>query len=561
MKSIKKYILVGLLVFSLVNKGFAQLFDKEHQFTKGDSLRGNLSVFRSCFDVYYYDLKVKVDVTNKSIEGSNDIYYKVLSDFNTIQIDLFSNLAISHIYFGNQELTFNREYDAVFVHFPTKQLKGTKGIISVEYSGKPQIAKNAPWDGGFSWTTDEKGNPFVGVSCEGLGASVWWPNKDHLSDEPDSMSIRGIVPEGLDCIANGNLRAEKSISGGYKEFDWFVSYPINNYNVTLNIGKYAHFSDTYISADGEKLALDYYVLAYNESIAKKQFEQVKPMLACYEKNLGKYPFYKDGYALIETPYLGMEHQSGIAYGNKYKTGYLGYDFSGIGLDFDYIIIHESGHEWWGNNVSCKDIADMWIHEGICTYCESMYVECQYDAATALNYMNAMKSKVGNDAPIIGRYNVNEEGSGDMYAKGALMMHTLRTLTNNDSLWWSIIKGIQTDFALQTVTSSQIEKYISNKAGKDFSKEFDLYLRQIKLPMLEYALTPTADGLEFSYRWVTPDKAYEMPMRFKNAKGELEWIEPTYNWQTQLIKGVSLTQFKLDDEHFYFDSRMVKSPQQ
>ncbi len=553
----KKTLSIILLITVSVSSSFAQLFDKQEGFTRKDSLRGDLSAVRSCYDVTFYDLKVKVDILNKRIDGSNSIYYTVVNDFKTLQIDLTEKLAITNIFFGDKTLEFKREFDAVFVSFPEKQLKGTKGMIRVEYGGMPQIAKNAPWDGGFSYTADKQGYPWVGISCQGLGASVWWPNKDHLSDEPDSMMIRAIVPADLKCIANGNLRAEKADIQGFKEFDWFVSYPINNYNVSLNIGRYTHLEDEFTYSDGEKLAIDYYVLDYNAEVAKKHFEQVKPMLSCYEKYLGKYPFPKDGYAMVETPYLGMEHQSAVAYGNQYKTGYMGFDYSGIGLDFDYIIIHESGHEWWGNNVSVKDIADLWIHEGFCTYSETIYVECMFDKQTAMNYLTAMKSNIGNAEPIIGKYKVNNEGNGDMYQKGALILNTLRSITDNDELWWSIIKGIQKDYALQTVTSQQIENYINRKSGKDFSKEFDQYLRRSKLPVLEYSLNPTSNGLEFKYRWVTPDKEFAMPLRYINEKKELIWIYPTSQWQSVSLPGITLTQFKLDEEHFYFEGRMVK----
>ncbi len=552
-----KLITTALILILSITGSFAQLFDKQEGFTRKDSLRGELSAFRSCYDVNYYDLKVKVDILLKRIDGSNSIYYTAVNDFKTLQIDLAEKLTITNIYFEEKPLKFDREFDAVFVHFTEKQMKGAKGIIRVEYGGMPQIAKNAPWDGGFSFTADKQGYPWVGISCQGLGASVWWPNKDHLSDEPDSMLIRAVVPADLKCIANGNLRAEMPDIPGFKEYDWFVGYPINNYNVTLNIGRYTHLEDVFTSADGEKLAIDYYVLDYNAEVAKKHFEQVKPMLTCYEKYLGKYPFYKDGYALVETPYLGMEHQSAIAYGNQYNTGYMGFDYSGIGLDFDYIIIHESVHEWWGNNVSVKDIADLWVHEGFATYSETIYVECMFDYQTAMNYLTAMKSNINNNAPIIGKYQVNNEGSPDMYQKSALMLNTLRTLTDNDELWWSIIAGLQKDYALETVTSQQIENYISRKAGKDFSKEFDQYLRRSKLPVFEYSLNAGAGGLAFKYRWVTPDKEFIMPMRYVNEKGEFIWIRPTSQWQSLNLTGVSLAQFKLDEEHFYFEGRMVK----
>lgn len=537
---------------------FGQLMDNQVLFTQKDTLRGALRPERTCFDVHYYDLTVDVNIGAKSIKGSNAIYFIAVEDFTILQIDLFQNLNITSITWNGKILDFKRQYDAVFVQFPSTIKKGAKEIITVAYEGFPQIAKNAPWDGGFSFDTDINGNPWVGISCEGLGASVWWPNKDHLSDEPDSMMINGIVPMDLMCVANGNLIATEQLANNKMKYSWKVSYPINNYNVSLNIGKYTHFSDVYTQANGKDLALDYYVLDYNLEVAKKQFAQVKPMMACYEKYLGPYPFYKDGYAMVETPYLGMEHQSVIAYGNKYQTGYLGFDYSGIGLDFDYIIIHETGHEWWGNNVSMKDLADMWIHEGFCTYSESIYVECLYGNEKALDYINASKRNISNDKPIIGIYNVNNEGSGDMYQKGAVFLNTLRYQVNNDPLWWNIILGIQKDFAKQTVTTAQIENYISRKAGKDFSKLFDQYLRNANIPVLEYKFQHTSEGLELSYRWVADVAGFDMPIRYISKGGKLVWINPTTDWQQINIDGLDEKTFKWDTRHFYFTEKLVKS---
>jgi len=554
---IKLKVLFISFSFLLTFTAHAQLFDKAYQFTRKDSLRGALRPERTCFDVTYYNLTVTVNIGEKSIRGSNDIYFTAVEDFKTLQIDLFQELAISGITYDGKSLLFDREYDAVFVHFPNKLDKGSKGFITVSYGGNPRAAKNAPWDGGFSWNKDDKGNPWVGVSCQGLGASVWWPNKDHLSDEPDSMMINAIVPDTLICIANGNLVATKEFKMGWKQFSWKVSYPINNYNVTLNIGKYVHFGETFTAVDGEKFALDYYVLDYNLEKAKKQFAQVKPMMTCFEQFLGKYPFPNDGFALVETSYLGMEHQGAIAYGNKYKTGYLGFDFSGIGLDFDYIIIHETSHEWWGNNVSMKDLADMWIHEGFGTYSESIYVECLYGYETAMDYIRAMKGQIANNSPIIGQYNVNNEGSADMYQKSAIFLNTLRSLTDNDALWWSIIKGIQKDFAQQTVTTQQIEQYVSRHAGKDFSKEFDQFLRNSNLPILEYKTEQTSNGLTLNYRWNADVTDFAMPIRYFDAKGNAIWLTPTAAWQSTSIPSIKESNFKWDSDHFYFVEKKVK----
>lgn len=544
-----------LLLTCLVLCCALQLFGQEQEtFTHADTLRGSLSPLRTCFDVNYYDLDVQVNLGDSTISGSNLIRFRVVEDMERFQIDLFKNMDIKAIVYHGDNLDYVREGNAVFVNFLRTLKAGTLDSIKVVYSGKPIIAKHAPWDGGFVWAKDKNGDPWVGVACEGIGASLWWPNKDHLSDEPDSMRIHVTVPTGLTDVSNGKLE-KVTESEGTTRFDWLVSYPINNYNVTLNIAKYAHFNDWYVSGK-DSLALDYYVLPYNLDKAKEQFKQVKPMMACYEKYLGRYPFWRDGYKLVETPYLGMEHQGAIAYGNKYLTGYSGMDFSGIGLSFDYIIIHESGHEWWGNNVTCQDLADMWIHEGFCTYTEAIYVECMFDSATAMKYVNAKKAHVGNKKPIIGHYGVNEEGDGDMYMKGMLMLNTLRFVINNDSLWWSILRGIQRDFALKTTNTNEIVAYISQKAGQDLKPFFDQYLRYPQLPVFEYRLTKAKHHqLHLQYHWVADVPGFNMPLRVTVGKDQYATIQPrTGDMQTMDIHLKKPTDFKIDLDHFYIATK-------
>lgn len=526
----KNFIFLTLLAMILTLPAFSQ------QYTRQDSLRGTLSGWRSCYDVYFYDLQVRVDPENRSIKGSNAIFYKVTEDFEHIQIDLFANLTLEKIVFEGKSLVFKREGNATFVQFPGKQKKGEKGKIEVLYSGKPMVAVNAPWDGGFSWAKDKNGNHWIGVSCEGHpGASVWWPNKDHLSDEPDSMRISCEVPGDLMCVSNGNLRKTAKTEGGYNSYEWFVSYPINNYNVTLNIGKYAHFTDAYTSEDGETLSLDYYVLDYNLGKAKKQFEQVKPMLKCYEFYFGKYPFWKDGFALVDTHYLGMEHQGAIAYGNEYKQGYKGFDitYTGLGMLFDYIIIHETGHEYWGNNISCKDHAELWIHESFCTYSEGLYVECLHGKEKAYTYLMGYANSIGNQKPIIGPLGVNSNGSSDMYPKGALMLHTLRNVIDNDKLWFEILKGLNKDFRHQTVDTRQIVDYINKKTGKDFTYFFDLYLRKTETPRLVYKITPASSGkMNLEYKW--ENKGFVMPLKIMLADKTYKTIYPADQWKKETL---------------------------
>ncbi len=525
-------------------------------YTRQDSLRGNLTPIRTCFDVTYYHLQLSVKPENKHIEGFSDIHFKVKSNFTKIQIDLFENMNISAIKFEGENLNFNREFNAVFIHFNRLIKKGEQTNIQVYFNGNPREAVNPPWDGGFSWKKDENGKDWIGVSCQGLGASSWWPNKDHQSDEPDSMLISCQVPAPLKCIANGNLRFHdlRKSTMHYNTFHWFVSYPINNYNVTLNIGDYTSFSDKYISGD-DTLALDYYVLPYNKEKAKEHFIQVKPMLECFESYFGKYPFWKDGYALVETPYLGMEHQSAIAYGNDYLPGYHGNKRFIAGLDFDYIIVHESGHEWWGNSITTNDIADMWIHEGFCTYSEVLYVECIYGYDTMLKYIKNQRRSVRNDKPIIGPYHVNKEGSGDMYQKASLILHTLRTLIDNDLLWFEIIKGISTNFKYKTINGQEIIDYINQRSGKDFTSFFNQYLKNKDIPEFQYRLIKNGREVALMYKWEAVE-GFEMPLLI-NFGNEDNWILPVNQWKEVSLGVVDIDDFRVVEELFFIDIKKVE----
>jgi aminopeptidase N len=553
----KKYLSAVIFLSAfLFNNCTAQLMDGQNTFTRVDSLRGMLTPLRTCYDVTYYHLSVEVDTNNKSIKGTNVINFTSTAGFQKMQIDLFENMKIEKILFENKPLTFTREFGAVYVSFPKTIVANTQSSITVYYSGKPQVGKLLPWDGGFTWTADDKGNTWIAVACQGTGASLWWPCKEHQSDEPDSMLISVTVPKGLMDVSNGRLLNVIDTAKTTDTYNWFVSYPINNYNVTLNIGKFVKFSDVYESESRKTLPLDYYVMPYNLEKAQKHFEQVKPMLQCYEKYFGEYPFYRDGYKLIETPYLGMEHQSAIAYGNQYKTGYFGSDFSGIGQTWDYIIIHETAHEWWGNSITTKDIADMWVHEGFGAYSEAIYVECMYNNATAIRYLNAQKKKVDNKSPVIGNYNVNSEGSGDMYPKGSLMLHTIRNIINDDDVWFSIIKGLQKDFAYQTITSKDVEDYIAKKSGKDLSKVFNQYLRHKNIPVFEYKVTSELP-FTIQYRWKADVAGFDMPIKATTGVGVREFIYPTADWQTLEMANLSKKNFKVAEDLFFVKMEELK----
>ena len=524
-------------------------------YNRRDSLRGNLTEIRTCYDVTFYDLSVIIDEQEKSIERSrNIIHFKALSDFNCIQIDLASNMEIMYIEFEGKKIFFLREYDAIYVYFDREIKKGEQANIKVWYGGYPREAVNPPWDGGFSWEKDNNGNPWIGVSCQGLGASVWWPCKDHQSDEPDSMRIEVTARYPLKIISNGDLRSDTSVWNRYLNSwvnvsEWFVSYPINNYNVTLNIGDYVHFSDQYVSSN-DTLKLDYYVLNYNLDKAKKHFIQVKPMMNCFENYFGMYPFWNDGYALVETSYLGMEHQSAIAYGNNFLPGYNGNISHIDSLDFDFIIVHETGHEWWGNSITTNDIADMWVHEGFCTYSEALYVECMYGYNAMLSYVDNQKISVKNDKPVIGPYHVNQSGGIDMYFKGSLMLHTLRTLIEDDNLWFKIIMGISNDFKYKTLDGKDIIDYINQATERDFSYFFNQYLNYKDIPEFEYNIETEGLNSTLVFRWNAIED-FEMPLLI-NIGQEDFWIYPNTTFKEVNLGNFDRNNFKIRDDLFYID---------
>ncbi len=540
-----KVLFIGLSLM-IASKAFSQLM-KERNFTKADTLRGTLTPLRTCYDINYYHLDVKIDPVLQYISGANTFKFTATKDFTDLQFDLFEQFKISKIVYKNKILPFKRSFNSVFVKFPKTIKAGQKDEFKVFYEGKTVIAKQAPWDGGFVYSSDDAGKPWVTVACQGFGASSWWPTKDHQSDEVDSMLISVAVPKGLKDISNGRLRDTVALPNNYTQFNWFVSYPINNYNVTVNIGDYVNFNDVYKGEKGN-LTLDYWVLPQDLEKAKAQFNaDVKPMMSYFEKWFGPYPFYRDGYKLVQTPYLGMEHQSAVAYGNRFKKGYLGQDLSGTnwGLKWDYIIIHESGHEWFGNNITSKDIADMWIHEGFTSYSEAVFVEGQSGKEAATDYIVGLRRNIENLAPIIGPYGVNKEGSGDMYMKGANLLHTIRHLINDDDKWISILRGLNSTFGLKTTTTEEVINYINTKAGQNFTPVFNQYLRFAALPTIEFK---DENGV-WSYRWLADEKNFNMPLDISIA-GKAQRIMPTTNWKKLDASITNKEDLKIDTRHFY-----------
>ena len=533
------------ILFFLLN---TYVQSRAQKYSAQDTLRGSITPERIWWDLVYYDLDVTVQPKVKSIRGTNTIHYKVVSPNNIMQIDLQPPMKLIKAVQDEVELSINQNGNAHFIQLEKKQNRKKIEQIVLHFEGQPKEAINAPWDGGFSWKKDYNDNDFIATSCQGIGASVWWPNKDHMYDEVDSLQMKITVPKHLKAVGNGRLRAvtknEKTAS-----YTWFVSNPINNYGVNINIGDYVDFSETY---NGEKGNLDmhYFVLKDNLSKAKKQFLDAPKMMKAFEYWFGPYPFYEDSYKLVEVPYLGMEHQSSITYGNQYKNGYLGRDLSGTGwgLKFDFIIIHESGHEWFANNITNKDIADMWIHEGFTAYSENLFLDYYYGKEASSEYVIGTRKRIRNDRPIIGNYNVNAEGSSDMYYKGANMIHMLRQFTKNDEKWRGILRKMNAKFHHQTVTTQQIESFLSDEIDLDLHSFFNQYLRDVRIPTLEYNI----DKNILHYRWTNVVEGFEMPIEFESNK-QWQWLYPTVSWQTKAINSSTITV----DEDYYITTKILK----
>jgi aminopeptidase N len=512
--------------------------------TRADTLRGSYTTpGRDWWDVTFYDLHVTINPSDSTIRGYNGITYRRLKAGREMQIDLMEPLVVDSMVQDGRRLSFRKEGNAYFVSVgprrPTNPARSTQhqalSTVTVYYHGRPHVAVRPPWQGGFSWTADSLGRHWVVTTDQGMGASVWWPNKDTQADEPDSQRVALTVPDSLMDISNGRLRTVSS-RDGWSTWEWFVTNPINNYAIAVALGNYAHFGDIYHGEKGP-LTIDYWPLDYHLEAARRQFPQTLTMLACFEKWFGPYPFYEDGFKLIEVPNNGMEHQSAIAYGNRYANGYQGRDGSGTGhgMKWDFIIIHEAAHEWFGNNITTKDLADMWVHESFANYSENLYTECLFGKAAGAEYVIGTRRLIDNDAPIIpAHYGVNAQGSGDMYPKGGNLLHTIRQLVGDDEKWRQILRGLNGTFRHQAVMGRQVEEYISRQAGMNLGKVFDQYLRDTRIPLLEYRI----EGNTLRYRWANVVPGFDMPVEVRlggeagqQGSGAAMRLRPSEEWQT------------------------------
>ncbi|MGD0341090.1 MAG: M1 family metallopeptidase [Bacteroidales bacterium] len=534
-----------LLLLSIGVPAEAQYISPSHEmFTRQDSLRGSITPERAWWDLKFYHLDIKVNPSDSTIYGTNTVVYKVLKSAEVMQIDLQEPLNLTKAVQNGKELTFNREGNVYWIRMAEIQEPGKIYSLILSYGGKPKISRRPPWEGGISWKRDKNNLPFVASSCQGDGASLWWPCKDHMYDEPDSMLISVNVPSNVMDVSNGRLRSVVKQKNKTTTYNWFVANPIDNYGVNINIADYAHFSEVF---KGEKGNLDcnYYVLKENLDKAREQFKQAPMMLTAFEHWFGPYPFYEDGYKLVEVPYLGMEHQSSVTYGNGFMNGYHGIDKSstGWGDKFDFIIVHESAHEWYANSITYEDMADMWVHESFANYAESLYVEYYFGKQAGAEYVLGCRQNIRNDSPIIGVYNVNNSGSGDMYYKGGSMLHTIRQIVGDDEKWRAILRGMNQEFFHQVVKGSQIENYLSEKTGLNLRPFFDQYLRDIRIPVFEYFIKDT----KLSFRWNNCVTGFNMPLKIY-VSGKEKKIEPQTRFTT-IDLGVSNAVIVVDPNYY------------
>jgi aminopeptidase N len=512
-----------------------------------DMLRGAYGPFRANNDLLYYHLNIRVDPEKQWISGKNTIRFRMLKDGKRIQIDLRDALTIDKILLGAEVLKYERDNGAVFIDFPETLHAGRVYSIDFYYSGHPEETGRF---GGMTFKKDPAGRVWINTACEGTGASMWWPDKDQWKDEGQSMDISVAVPNGLMDVSNGKFVGKTDLGDGYTRWDWHVSYGINNYDVSLNIGDYVHFGEEMDEPSGAKLAMDYYVLPEDLEKARAQFAQARGMIEAYQHYFGEYPFIKDGYKLVQAPYSGMEHQSAVTYGNLFKNGYLGRDWTGVGINsrFDFIIIHESGHEWFGNSITAQDPADMWIHEGWTTYLETLYVEHRWGHADALKYMSGLKPKIVNMRPIVAERGVNAEPTEDQYFKGALMINTLRSIVNDDARWWALLHAFYQHFKFQSTMTEDVVAWFNLHTGMNLTPVFNQYLRHAHIPRLEL-LFGEAPGMVM-YKWDADEDNFAMPIKV-GTPDHWQVIHPTTAWQWMQTP-LSKEGFQVSTELYYVD---------
>ena len=545
--------LLAVLALCAPSRAAAQSADAARS-AHADSLRGSNGPGRDWWDVAFYDLHVRVNPADSSVAGHDAITYRVVRPSQEMQLDLQVPLVLDSVVQEGRRLASRRDGDAYFATLTARQHTGDVKTVTAFYHGQPGRGRSSPWASGFVWARDTLGAPWIATADELPGASIWWPLKDYLGDEPDSQRTAVTVPDSLVVVSNGRLRSTTRNADGTTTFEWFVSNPINSYGVAVNAGSYAHYADTLAGEDGT-LTLDFWPLGSHLEAARRQWRQVVPMLQCFEHWFGPYPWYGDGYKLVDDPYLGMEHQSAIAYGNRFANGYLGRDLSatGLGLQWDYIIVHESAHEWFGNNITSREYGDLWVHEAFATYAEGLYTECQLGRTAGAAYLVGLRRSVANRGPIVGPAGVAGWYNTDMYFKGANVLLTIRQLVDDDVRWRGILRGLNRTFRHQTVTGQQVEDYISRAAGLDLGKVFEQYFTTTRVPELEYKV----EGTTLSYRWANVVPGFVMPVRVQVAALGTMTLHPTETWQA-LAGQVGQEARLVVDETYYATARNVSA---
>lgn len=552
-----KFLLPALLLAGIMSH--AQLGAITKPFTRADTLRGTITPERAWWDVLHYTVNVEPDFSTRKITGKVDIRFKVLKAGKRMQIDLQEPMELTKAFYKDKKVSYRRDGNVWYLDFPETLKPGTTGTLALAYRGNPTIAKNPPWDGGWIFRNDKLGRPWMSVACQGLGASVWYPCKDHQSDEPDYGAVLQItVPDTLVAVANGRLISRKSYQPGFDTWRWEVKNPINTYNLVPYIGKYVTWHESYEGEKG-KLDLDYWVLDYELTKAREQFRQTPSMLKCFEYWMGPYPFYEDGYKLVQSPHLGMEHQSAVAYGNGFQNGYLGRDLSGTnwGLKWDYILVHESGHEWFANNITSNDLADMWIHEGFTTYSETLFTECQSGKEAGNEYNYGSRKNITNKTPIIAPYGVNKQGSGDMYPKSAAMLQSIRHAVNDDEKFRNMLRNLNKKFYHKTVTTEDVQQAMNTDLGMNVTKILDQYLRTTQVPVLEYSIS--ADKTRLSFRWTNTVEGFNLPVYVQGDNGILLLGPESNKWNTKQLRPGSGDAYKWNaiEKAYYVKVKQVE----
>lgn len=449
---------------------------------------------RDCFDVTWYHLDIQINPTERALSGEVEIKGIATGALDTIQIDLAEALTVKKVVFegDNTAVPFVRKASCFLVKVPEKLAHAPSFTVKVAYEGAPQVSKRPPWAGGMVWKKDKNGKPWVGVACETEGGSLWFPCKDANYDEPDSVLAQfSIADTGVMIVSNGQLVGEEHTAGRYSS-TWKVSYPINVYDITFYVGDFRKISDEYRSkVTGKTLSLDFYVLPGNVYRATDHYAQTKPIIAAYELLYGPYPWYRDGFKLVESPYAGMEHQTAIAIGTSYKKEIEG--------KVSYIILHETGHEWFGNSVTAADLADVWLQEGFTTYGESLYLEKDMTNSAADKQLLMYRLFIKNKYPMVGPYGRKyfDYHDGDVYTKGAWLLKTLRTQINDDATFFKLLRTWYAENAYHLVRSEDFIEMVGQITGKDYNWLFDQYLHRNDVPVLEYNFTKDHTLL---YRW-------------------------------------------------------------